>query len=149
MIPHKGWIRMNTYTDIEIIQQYLAKLEDSYHVTKETIERMVGLKAETLSAYLREERTLTSDEQQRLGTVCEILLNGVTGVNDDNRIRGVLDHLVEDFSISYETLSLFSNVAAEDIKQFREGEEALSDDKKYRLSVKAYYLLLIASQNRL
>lgn len=130
------------------LRDSIAALETRYHMTTETIEKMLGFREGTLLSYLDGEDNLDRKEAGNLFMFCEILLEGVTAVDNDDRLRAVLDHLVELLGMTYQTLSIFSNVAEHEIKDFRESKKPLSSEMKYRLAVKSYYLLLTIVQNQ-
>ncbi|BAH05648.1 hypothetical protein CKR_0597 [Clostridium kluyveri NBRC 12016] len=75
-----------------------------------------------------------------LSNLIFMLSNGISMINEDERIKGVIDVLVDDFKISYKTLAIYSKLELEDIQSFIKDGNSISYEKKYKLAVATLFL---------
>lgn len=61
-------------------------------------------------------------------------------VNEDDRVKGVIDVLISKFEISYETLSIYSGLELGDLQSFMNNTNFISCEKKYKLAVASIFL---------
>ena len=81
-----------------------------------------------------------------LSNMIYMLSDGVLMINEDNRIKGVIDVLISEFEIKYDTLAIYSKLELEDVQNFMIDTNSLSIEKKYKLAVASLFLHYIFKQ---
>lgn len=66
----------------------------------------------------------------------------------EERIKGIMNTLIQDYHITYTTLSILSTVDVESISLFHKHNHPLSDKELLQLAMKVYLLFVIAVQNK-
>ena len=69
-----------------------------------------------------------------------MLSEGIMMVNEDDRVKGVIDVLISEFEISYETLAIYSELELGDLQSFMNDSNSVSCEKKYKLAVASIFL---------
>lgn len=67
----------------------------------------------------------------------------------EERIKGIMDTLIQDYHITYNTLSILSTVDVESISSFHKHQHPLSDKELLQLAMKVYMLFVIIIQNKM
>ena len=75
-----------------------------------------------------------------LSSLIFMLSNGISTINEDDRIKSVIDVLKDNFKISYKTLAIYSKLELEDIENFIKDSNSVSYEKKYKLAVATLFL---------
>jgi hypothetical protein len=75
-----------------------------------------------------------------LSNMIYMLSEGVAMIKEDDRVKGVIDVLRDEFEISYETLALYSKIELEDLQKFMSDTNSISCEKKYKLAVASLFL---------
>lgn len=61
-------------------------------------------------------------------------------IKENDRVKGVIDVLIDEFEIKYETLAIYSGIGLEDVKSFINESNSISYKKKYKLAVVSLFL---------
>lgn len=69
-----------------------------------------------------------------LSSMILMLTDGILEVNEDNRVIAVIDVLVSEFEIKYETLAIYAKLEVEDVEKFMKDTNPISTEKKYKLA---------------
>ena len=56
-------------------------------------------------------------------------------INEDARVKAVIDVLIAEFEINYETLAIYAGLVIEDVQSFMSDTNSVSIEKKYKLAV--------------
>lgn len=73
-----------------------------------------------------------------LSSIVSVLSYG--RINEDERVKGVIDVLIAEFEINYETLALYAGLVVEDVQNFMNDTNSISIEKKYKLAVASLFL---------
>ena len=128
---------------VDIIRGKLSVVVNEHQLSLETLHKVTGVSITWLSDYLNEKNplnTLPNDKFGRFFDVVAILSDGMKLIDDDDRIKGVIDVLVESFGVTYDTLSILTGLEQEEIDQFMQNPSTLDYNKKYRLATKSLFL---------
>jgi len=69
-----------------------------------------------------------------------MLSEGIVMINEDDRVKGVIDVLIGEFGIKYETLAIYAGIGLEDVQSFMNNTNSISIEKKYKLAVASLFL---------
>lgn len=61
-------------------------------------------------------------------------------INEDERVKAVIDVLITEFEINYETLAIYAGLMVEDVQNFMTDTNSISIEKKYKLAVASLFL---------
>lgn len=75
-----------------------------------------------------------------LSNMIFMLSEGILMINENDRVKGVIDILIDEFEIKHETLAIYAGIGLEDVKSFMNDTNFLSDEKKYKLAVASLFL---------
>ncbi|WP_415753038.1 HTH domain-containing protein [Paenibacillus sp. P13VS] len=69
-----------------------------------------------------------------------LLSVGFDSVGSNERVRGVIDHFIQELNFSVDSLALFSKLETQDVHHFLENPETLSFEKRYNLATTTLFL---------
>lgn len=75
-----------------------------------------------------------------LSSMILLLTDGILEVNEDDRVKGVIDVLISEFEIKYETIAIYAKLEVEDVENFMKDTNSISTEKKYKLAVASLFL---------
>lgn len=75
-----------------------------------------------------------------LSSMISMLSDGILMINEDDRIKAVIDVLISEFEIKYETLAIYAKLELEDVQNFMNDRNSISIEKKYKLAVASLFL---------
>lgn len=75
-----------------------------------------------------------------LSNIIFMLYEGIKMINENDRVKGVIDGLIDEFEIKYETLSIYAGIGLEDVISFMNDSNSISYEKKYKLAVASLFL---------
>lgn len=130
-------------TTEDVIRKKLLMAINEYKITVETLNKVMQIDIDWLSAYINEKKELSDLPAEELGLLFHIipmLSDGMTMVSEDERIKGVIDVLVETFGLKYETISLYARLEKHDIENFMQDTTSLDFEKKYKLATTSMML---------
>ena len=134
------------------IRERLMTAVREYRITYDTLQKVTGIDASWLMEYTEKNRELYSLSHETLGRLTEImglLVDGMQLVNEDERIKGIIDVLIQIFGITQETLSLYTGIEEQEIRIFMENPTSLDYEKKYKLATVIMFLHYIFKPNEL
>jgi hypothetical protein len=67
-------------------------------------------------------------------------------INEDERVKAVIDVLIAEFEINYETLAIYAGLVVEDVQSFMNDTNSISIEKKYKLAVSSLFLHYLFKQ---
>lgn len=67
-------------------------------------------------------------------------------INEDERVKAIIDVLISEFEINNETLAIYSGLGVEDVRSFMKDTNSISIEKKYKLSVASLFLHYLFKQ---
>lgn len=79
-------------------------------------------------------------EPTYLSNMVFMLSEGISMVSEDDRVKAVIDVLIGEFEINYETLAIYAKLELEDVQNFMNDTNSISIEKKYKLSVASLFL---------
>lgn len=68
------------------------------------------------------------------------LTEGIKTINEDERIKGVIDLLIQFFGLELETISLYAGLDKQDIENFMKDTTSIDFEKKYKLATASMML---------
>ncbi|NLI92221.1 MAG: hypothetical protein GX434_08470 [Peptococcaceae bacterium] len=120
------------------IRERLLLAINDYKITLDTISKVTRINIDWLSDYINRKKEKHDLSIQELGYLWEIsvfLSEGMKIVSEDERIKGVIDILVQLFGLGYETISLYSGLEEQDIENFMKNTDSIDYEKKYKLAI--------------
>lgn len=69
-----------------------------------------------------------------------MLSEGILIINEDDRVKAVIDVLIGELEINYETLAIYSGLELRDLQSFMNDTDSVSCEKKYKLAVASLFL---------
>ena len=121
----------------DIIREKLLISIKEYKITLNTLNKITGIDINWLSEYIngiKERDDLPIEKYGLLWEITIFLSEGLKMVSDDERIKGVIDVLVQIFGLTFETISLYAGLEKHDIENFMEDTTSIDYEKKYKLA---------------
>ena len=69
-----------------------------------------------------------------------MLNDGILSIDNDTRVKVIIEHLLYDLKIDLETLAIYSEVTIDDLKSFINDTNSISYEKKYKLATKSLFM---------
>lgn len=145
----------------EIMRKNIEDLLEKYKIQLKSLSKMIGVDYVWLKDYMDGKNKsydyfnnmINSDGSNEnninnsnipnpahLSNMIFMLSEGVAMIKEDDRVKGVIDVLVDEFEISYETLALYSGLELKDLQKFMSDTNSISCEKKYKLAVASLFL---------
>ena len=132
------------------IRERLMTVVQKYKITYDTLQKVTGIDTDWLMEYTENNRELYFLSHETMGRLTEImglLVDGMQLVNEDERIKGVIDVLIQIFGLTHETLSLYTGIEEQEIRIFLENPNSLEYEQKYKLATVSMFLHYIVKPN--
>lgn len=157
----KTIISTNLNQTEDVIRKDIENLLKNYKIELKSLSKMIGVDYVWLKDYMdgknkvydffnnsvnigeNNEESLKNSNIPNPSHLCNmifILSEGIMMVNEDDRVKGVIDVLISEFEISYETLAIYSGLELGDLQSFMNDSDSVSCEKKYKLAVASIFL---------
>ena len=157
----KTIVSTNLNQSEDVIRKDIENLLENYKIELKSLSKMIGVDYVWLKDYMDGKNKLydfftnvvNSGENNeasleksnipnplRLCNIISMLSEGVVMVNEDDRVKAVIDVLISEFEISYETLAIYSGLELVDLQSFMNDTNSVSCEKKYKLAVASLFL---------
>lgn len=125
-------------TNKDIIREKLLVVINDYQIKLETLNKITQIDVGWFSDYINKKNRifdLPIEKQGLLVHLLNMLSAGMTLISEDERVKGVIDVLIEQFGLECETISLYAGLKRHDIEGFMQDTATLDYEKKYKLAV--------------
>ncbi|WP_238916300.1 HTH domain-containing protein [Clostridium sp. YIM B02555] len=157
----KTIVSTNLNQSEDVIRKDIENLLENYKIELKSLSKMIGVDYVWLKDYMdgknklhdfftniinsgenKEERFKNSNipNPSHLSNMIFMLSEGIVMINEDDRVKGVIDVLIGEFEISYETLAIYSGLELGDLQSFMNDTNSISCEKKYKLAVASLFL---------
>ncbi|MBU3201654.1 hypothetical protein LL037_12185 [Clostridium estertheticum] len=123
-----------------IIRGDIQNLINNYKIELKSLSKITGLDYVWLKDFMDGENNSNIPEPAHLSNMIYMLSDGILMINEDDRIKGVIDVLISEFEIKYETLAIYAKLELEDVQNFMDDTNSISIEKKYKLAVAVLFL---------
>lgn len=139
----------------DAIRKDIENLLENYKIELKSLSKMIGVDYVWLKDYMdgknklydffgeNNEESLKNSNIPNPSHLCNMIFmlsEGIVMVNEDDRVKGVIDGLIGEFEISYETLAIYSGLELGDLQSFMDDTNSVSCEKKYKLAVASLFL---------
>ena len=157
----KTIVSTNLNQSEDVIRKDIENLLENYKIELKSLSKMIGVDYVWLKDYMdgknklhdfftniinsgenKEESFKNSNipNPSHLSNIIFMLSEGIVMINEDDRVKGVIDVLIGEFEISYETLAIYSGLELGDLQSFMNDTNSISCEKKYKLAVASLFL---------
>lgn len=157
----KTIISTNLNQTEDVIRKDIENLLKNYKIELKSLSKMIGVDYVWLKDYMdgknkvydffsnsvnigqNNEESLKNSNIPNPSHLCNMIFmlsEGIIMVNEDDRVKGVIDVLISEFEISYETLAIYSGLELGDLQSFMNYSNSVSCEKKYKLAVASIFL---------
>lgn len=131
----------------DVLRERINSLIDNGLLSVEMLQEATGIEKDSLEKFLFENGVkLSSDDMKdsqrrlRLFGISDCLIEGMK-VPEDERVKGIIDVLVQVYGMSLKMISSYADIEEQEISDFLSGSNQMSYEKKYRLAVKTFSLM--------
>ncbi|OPJ61136.1 HTH domain-containing protein [Clostridium chromiireducens] len=145
----------------DVIRKEIENLLENYKIELKSLSKMIGVDYVWLKDYMdgknklydfftnivnsgeNNEENLKNSNVPNPSHLCNMIFmlsEGIAMVNKDDRVKGVIDVLIGEFEISYETLAIYSGLELGDLQSFMNDTNSVPCEKKYKLAVASLFL---------
>ncbi|KHD17200.1 HTH domain-containing protein [Clostridium butyricum] len=157
----KTIISTNLNQTEDVIRKDIENLLENYKIELKSLSKMIGVDYVWLKDYMdgknnlydffnnsvnigeNNEESLKNSNIPNPSHLCNMIFmlsEGIMMVSEDDRVKGVIDVLISEFEISYETLAIYSGLELGDLQSFMNDSNSVSCEKKYKLAVASIFL---------
>jgi hypothetical protein len=157
----KTIVSTNLNQSEDVIRKDIENLLENYKIELKSLSKMIGVDYVWLKDYMdgknklhdfftniinsgenKEESFKNSNipNPSHLSNMIFMLSEGIVMINEDDRVKGVIDVLIGEFEICYETLAIYSGLELGDLQSFMNDTNSISCEKKYKLAVASLFL---------
>lgn len=145
----------------DVIRKDIENLLKNYKIELKSLSKMIGVDYVWLKDYMdgknklydffsnsvnigeNNEESLKNSNIPNPSHLCNMIFmlsEGIMMVNEDDRVKGVIDVLISEYEISHETLAIYSGLELGDLQSFMNDSNSVSCEKKYKLAVASIFL---------
>ena len=127
----------------ELYREQLKNLLSEYHLTLEALSYLTNISLLWFVEFLENKSDLSALSDDQLLTfnlTIEMFRVGITAIGDDERITVIMQLLIHECGLMFETFADYAHVSVEDVKLFLTHPEQVSVEVKYPLAVKTMFL---------
>ncbi|AWI03488.1 HTH domain-containing protein [Clostridium drakei] len=140
----------------DIIRKDIQNLMKNYKIELKSLSKITGIDDILLKEFMdgkniffdffinlknfNENNNSNTSNPTYLLNIIPMLSDGVLMISEDDRIKGVIDILIGEFEIKYETLAICAKLKLEDVQNFMNDTNSISIEKKYKLAVASLFL---------
>lgn len=109
--------------DFDIVKKNISIVLNKHNIIIESLSKMSRVDLDWIKDYLDWKKEIFEEEQLnenylKLEYISTFLSGAISLISPDDRIKGIIEYLIEEYNINYTTFSLYSNLKKEDIKNF-------------------------------
>jgi len=127
---------------IDLREKLLIAIKE-YKITLNTLNKVTDIEINWLSDYINEKIELFGLPHEKVSLLLNLtifLTEGIKTINEDERIKGVIELLTQIFGLELETLSLYAGLEKQDIEKFMKDTTSIDYEKKYKLATASMML---------
>lgn len=127
----------------DIFREKLLIAIKEYKITLNTLNKVTEIEINWLSDYIngnKELLDLPSEKQFLLLNLITFLSEGIQTISEDERIKSVIDLLIQIFGLELETISHYAGLEKQDIENFMKDTTSIDFEKKYKLATASMML---------
>lgn len=127
----------------DLFREKLQHVLDNYKITLKTLSKVTGIDYDWLVDYVNcksNYNDLPLIERSSLFRIIIMMSDGIPMTSHDERVKAVIDVLVDMFQIKLETLAIYAGLEIEDVESFMNDINSISYEKRYKLSTVALML---------
>lgn len=131
------------------LTKVLSELISDYEITYDSLSKITNVPKEEIQFFHDNGffKDISDENKYNFFRVLSCL-DGMTFISEDDRISSIMDLLMLNYNISTKTISMYSRIDIEKIKQFIENKVGLSDKEMYRLSVTILFLHFVFNSKK-
>lgn len=132
--------------------EFRALLNDTmntYQITAQSLSRITGMDKHIIEDFAIGGKDIPDEHRNdfiALFDLISMLSVGMEQVNENDRVRAVIEGLIHAFDISIDTLALYAKVESEEIQQFLKEPGGIPLEKRYRIAVTSLFLYYLFKQ---
>lgn len=122
----------------------LKDLFETYKFPVASFSKISGLEEQLLLDFANNnESSLSIEKEMDLIDLIGLLTIGIPYVDEDDRVRGIIQSLEHEFEIPLETIALFSKIELNDVQSFIVDPPSISIEKRYKLGITVMFMHFI------
>lgn len=131
------------YSNKDDTKEKINYLLKHYNFSLKSLSKITNLDYTWLKNFVEGEssiRDLTTLDRLSLSNMIFFLSDGISMVNENDRIKGVIDVLISEYDMNYETIAIYAGIQLEELKNFITDPNSISYEKKYKLATVSLFL---------
>lgn len=132
----------NEVKDVQIGKsdgEMLRRLIDEYKMNTKTISKLLELEPLVLENFIRNENAVPMIRRGEISNTLAVLYH-ISEITPDERNRAIIDVLVQEYSIEFQTIASMAGIEDEELINFMKGNEPISYEVKYKIATLSMFL---------
>ncbi|MBC1458761.1 HTH domain-containing protein [Listeria newyorkensis] len=126
------------------IQSGTAILKDKYGLAEKSISKLLGIDVMNLD---EDYRSNSNSQTNHAEYVLPFFVGSLDATSDDAKLLGVIEGLIHYFDLSLETLALYAEITADEMKNFISDSNSLSVEKKYHMGMRIMLIHFVLKES--
>lgn len=125
------------------VRELLLHLLENFKFQLSCLSKITGVDLDLLKKFLDGQTHFTElsiEQMSKFTNTIHMLSDGILTIDNNDRIKGIIDHLTYDLEISLETIAIYSEISTEDLESFIKDANSISYEKRYKLATKSLFL---------
>ncbi|MGM1045912.1 MAG: HTH domain-containing protein [Bacillota bacterium] len=140
----------STYGDDEF-RALLINTMDTYQITTHSLSKITGIDENVITGFANGDMDVSIDLRKDFNSLLELITMlsiGMEKVDENDRVRAIIEGLNHVYDITIDTLALYSKVHSDDILQFLKDVNSVPLEKRYRIAVTSLFLHYLFKQSQ-
>lgn len=126
-----------------VLKENIKILLEKYKFTIESLSKITQVDSTWLRNYMDGNSSKSDIDMLKyilFSDTIFMLSKGIDSVDNDSRVKGIIDVLLSEFKLKLETLSIYTGIELKNIENFMKDPQSIACEEKYKLAVVTIFL---------
>lgn len=130
-------------------EKVLLIIKNKYKLSDEVLAHLLDISFEEYEQLKSGKKTISEFEFTGTNIITKLIMlsEGIEIIPSDERLRGVIDALKDDYKLTEETISLYGDISTVDFEKYYRQQEDINLEKKFDFAIKIMMLFSIVKRD--
>lgn len=130
-------------------EKVLLIIKNKYKLSDEVLAHLLDINFEEYKKLKNGKKTISEFEFTGTNILTKLIMlsEGIEIISSDERLRGVIDALKDDYKLTEETIILYGEISTVDFEKYYRQQEDINLEKKFDFAIKIMMLFSIVKRD--
>lgn len=130
-------------------EKVLLIIKNKYQISDEVLAHLLDINFEEYEKLKNGKKTISEFEFTGTNILTKLIMlsEGIEIISSDERLRGVIDALKDDYKLTEETIILYGEISTVDFEKYYRQQENINLEKKFDFAIKIMMLFSIVKRD--